>query len=128
MKIEIEIPEAVLDAIAAKVAAQIKPTLMRPPESRAQAEELMSVCQLAAHLGVSKDGIYRKTAGNELPFVKVGRLVKFRRSEIDRWLASKSVPDLTSLSAPSRPGGLGIGNPVARQNHLRKRLHTGAVK
>jgi excisionase family DNA binding protein len=128
VKIEIEIPEAVLDAIAAKVAAQIKPTLMRPPESRAQAEELMSVCQLAAHLGVSKDGIYRKTAGNEIPFVKVGRLVKFRRSEIDAWLSTRSVPDISSLSAPPPPGGRRIGIPVVPQNHSRRRPLTGAVK
>ena len=129
MKIEIEIPEAVLDAIAAKVAAQIKPTLMRSPESRAQAEELMSVGQLAAHLGgVSRDWIYQRTAANEIPFVKVGRLLKFRRSDIDVWLKEQSIPAVAPFSGPLPPKGRGIRYPEARQNQQRRRMVARAVK
>jgi len=54
--------------------------------------------------GVSKDWIYKRTAGNEIPFVKVGRMIKFRRSDIDRWLAKQSTPAVIPLSAPLPPG------------------------
>lgn len=128
MKFEIEFPDEALQAIAAAVADRLRPVIIALTAAPAKADELMSVEELAAYLGVSKDGIYRKTAGNEIPFVKVGRLVKFRRSEVDRWLSTRSVPDITSLSAPSPSGGRGIRNPVARQTDLRKRPLTGGMK
>ena len=128
MKIEIEIPDAVIDAIAAKVAAQIKPALMLLPESPSQVDNLMGVHEVARYLGTSKDWVYARTSRNEIPFVRTGRLVKFRRSDVDLWLSRQSVPDIASLSAPSPPGGRGIRNPVARQTDSGKRSLTGGMK
>lgn len=128
MKIEIEFPDEVLQAIAAAVADRLRPVILGLTVPPAKVDDLESVDELARRLGTSKDWLYARTSRNEIPFVRVGHLVKFRRSEIDRWLASKSVPDLAALSAPSPPGGRGIGVPVARQTDSRKRSLTGGMK
>lgn len=129
MKIEIEFPDAVLDAIAAKVADRLKPVILGLTTAPAKADELMSVGQLATYLGVSKDWVYQRTAKIEIPIAtKAGRLLRFRKAAIDAWLALAAVPNLAALSALSPPGGRGIGIPVARQTDLRKRPVTGAVK
>src|SRR3990172_8163611 len=102
VKMEMTIPPELLKAIAVEVVAMLKPFLSRflDASSKAGGEEVMGVPELCAYLGVSKDWVYGRTARNEIPFLKVGHLVKFRRSEIDRWLSIRSVPAVAPLSAP----------------------------
>lgn len=99
MKAEISIPPEIISAIAQEVAGMLKPMLAaRKQESP---DVILSPDQLAEYLGgVSKDWIYGRTAKNELPFIKVGHLVRFRRSEIDRWLSERSVRAVSPLSRP----------------------------
>jgi excisionase family DNA binding protein len=42
--------------------------------------------QVAQHLGVVKDTVYRWREGRGLPAHKVGRLWKFQLSEVDEWV------------------------------------------
>ena len=105
MKAELNIPPELVGAIADAVMARLKPILTGLQTNPSQVDDLMGVAELGKYLGgVSKDWIYLRTAGNEIPFVKVGRMIKFRRSDIDRWLSSRSVPAVAPLSAPL-PGG-----------------------
>ncbi len=46
----------------------------------------LSVEEIAAHLGVSKDTIYAWIAKKHMPAHRVGRLWKFQKSEIDDWV------------------------------------------
>jgi len=41
---------------------------------------------VAAHLGVGKDSIYRWVEKRGLPARKVGRLLRFKLSEVDAWV------------------------------------------
>ena len=105
MKAEFTIPQDFVDAVAAAVADRLRPMLKGLTVPPAKADDLLSMEELAAYLGgVSKDWVYQRTAKNEIPFMKVGRLVKFRRSDIDQWLSGLSVPAVAPLSAPL-PGG-----------------------
>jgi excisionase family DNA binding protein len=54
---------------------------------------LVNSDEAAAYIGV-KPGtleVWRCTKRQVIPYVKVGRLVKYRRSDLDAWLASHSV-------------------------------------
>ena len=42
--------------------------------------------QMAAHLGVTRDSIYRWIDRKALPAHRVGRLWKFKVSEVDAWV------------------------------------------
>lgn len=50
------------------------------------AEPWVSVEDVAKHLGVAKDSIYRWIETRGLPAHKIGRLWKFRLSEVDGWV------------------------------------------
>lgn len=49
-------------------------------------EPWVSVEDVAAHLGVARDSVYRWIEGRGLPAHKIGRLWKFKLSEIDDWV------------------------------------------
>lgn len=49
-------------------------------------EPWVSVDQVASHLGVAKDSVYRWIDQKSLPAHRVGRLWKFRLSEVDSWI------------------------------------------
>ena len=49
-------------------------------------EPWVSVEDVARHLGVARDTIYRWIEAKEMPAHKVGRLWKFKLVEIDEWV------------------------------------------
>lgn len=53
---------------------------------RRMSERWLSMDEIAAHLGVSEDTIHRWIRLKDMPAHKVGRLWKFRASEVDRWI------------------------------------------
>ncbi len=50
------------------------------------AEPWASVDDVAKHLGVAKDSVYRWIEVRCLPAHRVGRLWKFKLSEVDEWV------------------------------------------
>lgn len=50
------------------------------------AEPWVSVEGVANHLGVAKDSVYRWIEVRSLPAHKIGRLWKFKLSEVDEWV------------------------------------------
>jgi len=54
--------------------------------------ELLNEAAAARHLGVS-DGtlaVWRSTGRYSLPFIKVGRKVRYRLSDLEAWLAERT--------------------------------------
>ena len=51
-----------------------------------ESERWLSVEEIGAHLGVSKETIYRWLEKKKMPAHRVGRLWKFKASEIDHWI------------------------------------------
>ena len=49
-------------------------------------EPWVSVDDIALHLGVAKDSVYRWIERKGLPGHKMGRLWKFKVSEVDEWV------------------------------------------
>ncbi|MBJ9968634.1 helix-turn-helix domain-containing protein [Burkholderia seminalis] len=54
--------------------------------SSAQLEPWVTAEQVAEHLGVAKDTVYRWREHRGLPAHKVGRLWKFQLSEVNEWV------------------------------------------
>jgi len=53
------------------------------------AEAWVSVDEVAKHLGVTKDSIYRWIEHKGLPAHKIGRLWKCKLSEVDAWVRTR---------------------------------------
>jgi len=49
-------------------------------------ESWVSVDEVAKHLGVAKDTVYRWIEAKSLPAHRVGRLWKFKLSQVDAWI------------------------------------------
>ena len=52
---------------------------------------LLDIHQVATHTGLSVHTLYTMVSQRRIPFVKLGRLTKFDREEVDKWIASHSV-------------------------------------
>ena len=51
-------------------------------------ERWLSVEEIAQHLGVSKETIYRWLERGKIPAHRIGRLWKFKISEVDGWVVA----------------------------------------
>lgn len=56
-------------------------------------ERWLSVHEIAAHLGVNRDTIYKWIERKKMPAHKVGRLWKFLASEVDHWVKGGKAAD-----------------------------------
>lgn len=52
----------------------------------ASEEGWVGIGDVAAHLSVGKDSIYRWVDSKDFPAHRVGRLLRFRLSEVDEWV------------------------------------------
>jgi excisionase family DNA binding protein len=59
-------------------------------------EPWVSVDELTQHLGVTKDSVYRWIERKGLPARKVGKLWKFKLSEVDEWVRRGAASQPTS--------------------------------
>ena len=55
------------------------------------ARVFINIDELSAYIGLSKRAIYQRAANRTIPSQKIGGLLRFEKSEIDKWLRSQSV-------------------------------------
>jgi excisionase family DNA binding protein len=60
----------------------------------------LSLAEIAACLGVSKDLVYRWVETRHLPAHKIGRRWKFKVAEVDAWVLSRKANFMTEPVAP----------------------------
>lgn len=73
-------------------------------------ERWLSVEEIAAHLGVNRDTIYKWIERKKMPAHKVGSLWKFLASEVDQWVkgghaakdVAKKSPTVVNKRRPRR--------------------------
>lgn len=53
-------------------------------------ERLLTIKDLCANLGVSQSLIYKWVHYDFVPHIKIGSLVRFRESDINKWIANKA--------------------------------------
>ena len=46
----------------------------------------LSVDEICAHLGISRDTVYKWIDKKDMPAHRVGRLWKFKKAEVDEWV------------------------------------------
>lgn len=68
-------------------------------------EPWVSGDEIARHLGVAKDTVYRWIETRGLPAHRMGRLWKFKASEVDAWVERGGAGDERRRGAPPSKGG-----------------------
>lgn len=64
-------------------------------------ERWLSVDDVAAYLGIRRDTIYKWIDRKKMPAHKVGRLWKFRRADIDKWVVSGMADESQPETSPA---------------------------
>lgn len=54
-----------------------------------QPDEILTIDEVAAYLKVGKRTVYRLAASGQIPAFKLGGTWRFRRGELDQWIASR---------------------------------------
>lgn len=52
-------------------------------------DRLLTAGEAATYLGYKEGTVRNKAAAGEIPKVKLGTALRFRRSELDRWIAER---------------------------------------
>lgn len=53
-------------------------------------DEILTLDEVAAYLKVGKRTVYRLAAAGKIPAFKLGGIWRFRRADLDRWIADQS--------------------------------------
>jgi excisionase family DNA binding protein len=54
-----------------------------------QADEILTIDEVAAYLKAGKRTVYRLAASGKLPAFKLGGTWRFRRGDLDKWIAGR---------------------------------------
>jgi len=60
--------------------------------------KLLTIEELAIKLGISKGSLYNMTSKQAIPFVKIGKRIRFDEQEIDKWVLNQSLGPQSSLT------------------------------
>ncbi len=52
---------------------------------------LMNIQEAAEYLGLTVGTMYQWRSQHKVPYIKVGRKVKFKKDQLDQWLATRTV-------------------------------------
>lgn len=94
-----------------------------PSKNQSVAPRLITVEQLAATLGVSKNTIYYWTSRNEVPYLKIGRHLRFNLLKVLAYFEDKTreVSCSSSLELLNRSSSCSLKTRVAAKSKLRER-------
>ncbi|MFL1492157.1 methylation-associated defense system helix-turn-helix domain-containing protein MAD1 [Pseudomonas antarctica] len=56
---------------------------------RDQSDEILTIDEVAAYLKAGKRTVYRLAASGQIPAFKLGGTWRFRRGELDQWIAGR---------------------------------------
>ena len=65
-------------------------------------DDLLTIEQLAELLGVKVSWIYAQTSAKKIPFLKLGGRLRFRRSDVERWIEGQVVWPVPPLDRQRR--------------------------
>ena len=77
-----------------------------PPMARGRREAspaVLDIRQTARYLAVSMDTLYKLVRSGEMPHVRIGKSIRFRPADVDRFLDERITRDWTRVDGRGRP-------------------------
>ncbi|MBI4379625.1 MAG: helix-turn-helix domain-containing protein [candidate division NC10 bacterium] len=84
-------------------------------------EGWVGVEEVAAHLRVAKESVYRWVVSKGFPAHRVGRLLRFKLSEVDQWVQNSGGEN----SGPESHGKATKSDPASRKSNMKKKSRHG---
>lgn len=79
-----------IQLLAKELLRELMP-ILKGSEKSSVKEIVFDVKQLSEYLNVPDTWVYRQTSDHNIPHYKLGRHLRFKKTEIDKWLEEKSV-------------------------------------
>jgi excisionase family DNA binding protein len=96
VKAELQIDtQEFVTALSKVLLKELKPLLER---ETANTEPLFTVKALAKYLQVSDQWVYERVHRKEIPYLKIGKFPRFKKSDIDKWIDTLKIPAAYPLS------------------------------
>jgi excisionase family DNA binding protein len=67
-------------------------------------KEYISIEELSEYIGIKKSTLYATVANGQIPFYRIGRLIRFKKTEIDHWLGSLRQEPTCAMNGRSNDG------------------------
>jgi len=90
MNVEMKLSAQEIESLAERVTLGV--TRIMRDDSETDASELLNVGALSAYLGVKPSWVYRQVEQKAIPFLKMGKYLRFRKSIIDEWVNTRHIP------------------------------------
>ena len=68
-----------------------------------QADDVMTIDELAAYLKLSKSSLYHFARAGKVPGVKIGQQWRFQKSAIDEWMRTGTMPPAPAAPSKNAP-------------------------
>lgn len=85
-----------VESIVNLVVEQLKPLLQTRQQNKEE-EKILDVKTLGEYLMVDQSWIYKKVQYGEIPYFKVGKYNRFKKSDIDKWIQSQTIRPVPTL-------------------------------
>ena len=59
-------------------------------------KEYLTIEEISVYLGVKKSTLYSKVESGEIPYYRIGRLIRFKEQEVDQWMKENKKEKLNS--------------------------------
>jgi excisionase family DNA binding protein len=97
MKIELTLPDDIVKALSKEICLELG--AFQAGSKQKPEDTIFDVEGLAKYLLVSNQWVYDRVIAKGIPYFKVGRYNRFKKSAIDKWIDGQSVPSISG----SRP-------------------------
>lgn len=67
-------------------------------------KEYIGINELSEHLGIKRSTLYARVADRLIPFYRIGRLIRFKKTEIDHWMESLRQESECAINGRSNDG------------------------
>ena len=64
-----------------------------------ESNKYLTICDLSLYLAIKEKTLYARVASGDIPHYKIGRLVRFKKTEIDVWMESLKVIPVVDQSS-----------------------------
>jgi len=61
-------------------------------------KRLFTIKEASEYLGISVNALYCRVCRKQIPFVKIGKLLRFDKKDIDNWIEKQKISDTEEIT------------------------------